>query len=258
MRPVFALVYGVVCYAAFFATFLYAIGFIGDFAVPKTINSGAAGSPAQAVIVNLLLLGVFALQHSVMARPGFKRAWTRIVPKPVERATYVLFSSAALWLLFAFWQPIPIPVWQLHGFAAAAMQGLFFLGVLTVLYATFLIDHFDLFGLRQVVLYFRGTPYTEKSFRTPSLYRWVRHPLYVGWFMTFWFTPAMSAGHLLFASVASAYILVAVVFEERDLLELLGDDYRRWRERTPKFVPRIGGTGDAQVDASARPVRGAH
>jgi protein-S-isoprenylcysteine O-methyltransferase Ste14 len=256
MKRLLALIYGVVCYAAFFATFLYAIGFIGDFIVPKTIDSGVPGPAAQAVIVDLLLLGVFAIQHSVMARPGFKRAWTRIVPRPVERATYVLASSAAMWLLFAFWQPIPVSVWQLHGFAAVAMESLFFLGVLTVLYATFLIDHFDLFGLRQVVLYFRGMPYTEKRFTTPSLYRYMRHPLYVGWFMTFWFTPEMSAGHLLFAAVASAYILVAVVFEERDLLELLGDDYRQWRERTPKFIPRVGAETGSRVEV--RPVRESH
>ena len=256
MKRLLALVYGVACYAAFFATFLYAIGFIGDFVVPKTIDSGVPGSAAQAVIVDLLLLGVFAIQHSVMARPGFKRAWTRVVPKPVERATYVLASSAAMWLMFAFWQPIPVSVWQLHGFAAVAMEALFFLGVLTVLYATFLIDHFDLFGLRQVVLYFRGMPYTEKRFSTPSLYRYMRHPLYVGWFMTFWFTPEMSAGHLLFAAVASAYILVAVVFEERDLLDLLGDDYRTWRERTPKFIPRFGAEAGTQVEV--RPVRELH
>jgi protein-S-isoprenylcysteine O-methyltransferase Ste14 len=256
MKRLLALIYGVACYAAFFATFLYAIGFIGDFAVPKTIDSGVPGSAAQAVIVDLLLLGIFAIQHSVMARPGFKRVWTRVVPKPVERATYVLASSAAMWLMFAFWQPIPASVWQLHGFAAVAMEALFFLGVLTVLYATFLIDHFDLFGLRQVVLYFRGMPYTEKRFSTPSLYRYMRHPLYVGWFMTFWFTPEMSAGHLLFAAVASAYILVAVVFEERDLLELLGDDYRTWRERTPKFVPRFGAEAGTHVEV--RPVREVH
>jgi protein-S-isoprenylcysteine O-methyltransferase Ste14 len=253
MHPVVALIYGVACYVAFFGTFLYAIGFLGNFVVPKSIDSGTPGDAATAMIVNLALLTVFALQHSVMARPAFKRAWTRIVPQPVERATYVLASSAAMWLLFAFWQPIPATVWHETGFVAAVLQALFFLGVLTVLYATFLIDHFDLFGLRQVVLYFRGTPYTEKRFTTPSLYRWVRHPLYVGWFMTFWFTPHMTAGHLLFAAVASAYILVAVVFEERDLLALLGDDYRRWRERTPKFLPRFGRRDAEAPTPVARP-----
>jgi protein-S-isoprenylcysteine O-methyltransferase Ste14 len=240
MPRILALAYGSVCYVAFFGTFLYAIGFIGDLVVPKTIDSGAAGPVGRAVLVDLALLSVFALQHSVMARPGFKRLWTRIVPQPVERATYVLASSAALWLLFAFWEPIPASVWQVGGFAGAALEAIYFAGIALVLYATFLIDHFDLFGLRQVVLYFRGRPYTEKRFATPSLYRHIRHPLYVGWFTTFWFTPQMSAGHLLFAAVASAYILVAVLFEERDLLAMLGEDYRRWRERTPAFLPRFG------------------
>jgi protein-S-isoprenylcysteine O-methyltransferase Ste14 len=240
MRRTTALVYGTVCYVAFFLTFLYAIGFLANLVVPKSIDSGVPGPVGQAVVVNLALLSVFALQHSVMARQGFKRWWTRIVPKPVERATYVLASSAAMWLLFGFWQPMPALVWSFDGLAGVMLTWLFFLGVATVLYSTFLIDHFDLFGLRQVVLYFQGKPYTEKRFSTPSLYQHVRHPLYVGWFLTFWFTPQMSVGHLLFASVASAYILVAVLFEESDLLEMLGDDYRRWRERTPAFIPRFG------------------
>ena len=240
MRRILALVYGGFCYVAFFCTFLYAIGFLANVVVPKSIDSGAAGPPGTAILVDLALLSVFAVQHSVMARRGFKRVWTRVVPKPVERATYVLASSAALWLLFAWWQPIPAVVWQVTGFGGAALTALFFLGIATVLYSTFLIDHFDLFGVRQVVLFFRGRPYTEKRFATPSLYRHVRHPLYIGWFMSFWFTPQMSAGHLLFAAVASAYILVAILFEERDLLALLGEDYRRWRERTPMFVPRFG------------------
>ena len=241
MRRTTALFYGTVCYVAFFLTFLYAIGFLANLVVPKSIDSGVPGPLGQTVLVNLALLSVFALQHSIMARPAFKRVWTRVVPQPVERATYVLASSAAMWLLFAFWQPIPALVWDFGGLAGAMLTWLFFLGVATVLYSTFLIDHFDLFGLRQVVLHFQGKPYTEKRFATPSLFLLVRHPLYVGWFMTFWFTPQMSVGHLLFASVASAYILVAVLFEESDLLEMLGDDYRRWRERTPAFIPRIGG-----------------
>ena len=241
MPRVAALAYGSFCYVAFFLTFLYAIGFLANIGVPKSIDSGAPGPVGAAVAVNLALLSVFALQHSVMARRGFKRAWTRIVPQPVERATYVLASSAALWLVFGLWRPIPALVWDVTGAGALALMALFLGGVLTVLYATFLIDHFDLFGLRQVVLYFRGHPYTEKRFASPSLYRHVRHPLYVGWFMAFWFTPQMSVGHLLFAAVASAYILVAVLFEERDLLALLGEDYRRWRERTPAFFPRFAG-----------------
>jgi protein-S-isoprenylcysteine O-methyltransferase Ste14 len=257
MPRAIALAYGSFCYVAFFLTFLYAIGFLANLVVPKSIDSGAAGPVGQAVVVNLALLSVFALQHSIMARQGFKRVWTRIVPKPVERATYVLASSAAMWLLFAFWQPIPAVVWSFDGLAGLVLMALFLLGVLTVLYSTFLIDHFDLFGLRQVVLHFHGKPYTEKRFATPSLYRHVRHPLYVGWFMTFWFTPQMSVGHLLFASVASAYILVAVLFEESDLLELLGEDYRRWRERTPAFIPRFGSRRKTvtAVQASARTAR---
>lgn len=254
MRRTLALVYGGFCYAAFFGTFLYAIGFLANAVVPKTIDSGAAGPAGTAILVDLALLSVFALQHSVMARQGFKRVWTRIVPRPVERATYVLASSAALWLLFAFWQPIPGSVWQVTGFGGVTLQALFFLGITTVLYSTFLIDHFDLFGLRQVVLYFRGRSYTEKRFATPSLYRHVRHPLYLGWFMTFWFAPQMSPGHLLFAAVASAYILVAVLFEERDLLALLGEDYRRWRERTPMFVPRLRARRPTALAPAARRV----
>jgi len=254
MRRAAALVYGTVCYVAFFLTFLYAIGFLANLVVPKSIDSGVPGPVGQAIVVNLALLSVFALQHSVMARQGFKRMWTRIVPKPVERATYVLASSAAMWLLFAFWQPIPGLVWSFTGFGGALMTFFFFLGIATVLYSTFLIDHFDLFGLRQVVLYFQGKSYTEKHFATPSLYRHIRHPLYVGWFMSFWFTPQMSVGHLLFASVASAYILVAILFEESDLLEMLGDDYRRWRERTPMFIPRFGGR-KAAGPAAARTAR---
>jgi protein-S-isoprenylcysteine O-methyltransferase Ste14 len=254
MRRAAALVYGTFCYVAFFLTFLYAIGFLANLVVPKSIDSGVPGPVGQAIAVNLVLLSVFALQHSVMARQGFKRVWTRIVPKPVERATYVLASSAAMWLLFAFWQPIPGLVWSFSGPAGALMTFLFFLGIATVLYSTFLIDHFDLFGLRQVVLYFQGKSYTEKRFATPSLYRHIRHPLYVGWFMSFWFTPQMSFGHLLFASVASAYILVAILFEESDLLELLGDDYRRWRERTPMFIPRFG-SRKATAPATARTAR---
>jgi protein-S-isoprenylcysteine O-methyltransferase Ste14 len=257
MRRATALFYGSFCYVAFFLTFLYAIGFLANLVVPKSIDSGVSGSVAQAIVVNLALLSVFALQHSIMARPGFKRVWTRIVPKPVERATYVLASSAALWLLFALWQPIPALVWNFSGLAGALLTWLFFLGIATVLYATFLIDHFDLFGLRQVVLYFQGKPYTEKRFTTPSLYRHIRHPLYVGWFMSFWFTPQMSVGHLLFASVASAYIVVAIFFEESDLLEMLGEDYRSWRARTPMFIPRFGSRRKTETagHAAARTAR---
>jgi protein-S-isoprenylcysteine O-methyltransferase Ste14 len=255
MNRFLALAYGTVCYAIFFGTFLYAAGFLGNFGVPKSIDSGVAGAAWAAALVNLGLLGIFGLQHSVMARIGFKRWWTRYVPQPVERSTYVLASSLAMILLFWAWQPMTGVVFTVESQLGRdlAYAG-FALGLATVLYATFLIDHFDLFGLRQVVLYFRGQPYTHKRFATPSLYKHVRHPLYVGWFLTVWVTPDMTVGHLLFAGVATAYILVAVLFEERDLITLLGDDYRAWRQRTPMFVPRLGGrkqpspgTSDATV-----------
>lgn len=253
MNRIVAFTYGTVCYAIFLALFLYTIGFLGNFIVPKTVDSGPAGPVATAVAVNLLLLGLFAIQHSVMARPGFKRWWTRIVPWPVERSTYVLATCVVLGLLFWQWRPIQAPVWDVtHPAAAAALQALFVLGVGTVLYSTFLIDHFDLFGLRQVFLHLRGRPYQHKRFATPSLYKHIRHPLYVGWFLTFWATSTMTAGHLLLAIGITAYILVAIVFEERDLLAALGEDYRRWRDRTPMFVPRTSRGSDAGT--ARRPV----
>jgi protein-S-isoprenylcysteine O-methyltransferase Ste14 len=239
MSRILVPLYGAVSYVVFLASFLYAIAWLGGFIVPKTIDSGPAAPLLEAIVVNLVLLTAFALQHSIMARPGFKRWWTRFVPQEIERSTYVLASSLAFIALFAFWQPLPAPVFTFENeVLRAIITGVFFLGVGTVLYATFLIDHFDLFGLRQVVLYFRGRPYTEKNFVTPSLYKHIRHPLYVGWFLTFWATPDMTVGHLLMASITTAYILVAIVFEERDLDELLGDEYRAYRERTPKFFPR--------------------
>jgi methanethiol S-methyltransferase len=240
MRRFVALTYGVVCYAIFFATFLYLVAFLGNLVVPRTIDSGTPGNVAVALAVNAGLLLLFGVQHSIMARPRFKAWWTRTIPKPVERSTYVLASSACLIALFALWQPIPQPVWQTEGVPALLLQAGFFAGVGLVLLSTFLIDHFDLFGLRQVVLYFRGRPYEEKRFTTPLFYKWIRHPLYVGWIVTFWMTPAMSAGHLLFAVVMTGYILMAIPMEERDLAAALGDTYRRWRARTPMFVPRLG------------------
>lgn len=248
MSRISALLYGIVCYVIFFGVFLYAVGFIGDFAVPKTIDQGGESPLALALLVNAGLLALFAVQHSVMARPAFKRWWTRIVPRPVERSTYVLATSVVFVLLFWQWRAIPATVWNVEGIAGTVLFGLYFAGIATVLYATFLIDHFDLFGLRQVVLYFRGLDYTQKRFVTPGPYKHIRHPLYVGWLMTFWFTPHMTVGHLVFAIGASAYIFVAIVFEERDLLSHLGEDYRRYRERTPLMIPRIG-RGGAQTPA---------
>jgi methanethiol S-methyltransferase len=236
------LAWGVSCYAVFFACFLYAIAWIGDFSVaPKTIDSGEPGPLGLALVVNLGLLSLFAVQHSVMARPAFKRAWTKIVPEPAERPTYVLASTLVLAALFAFWRPIGGAVWTVTDpVGAAALRASYFLGWGMLLYATALIDHFDLFGLRQAWLAYRGRPHTPHPFATPGLYARVRHPLYVSWAIIFWSTPVMSAGHLLFAAVATAYMVVAVFFEERDLVSHFGDAYRRYQETTPKYLPRIG------------------
>jgi protein-S-isoprenylcysteine O-methyltransferase Ste14 len=244
-----ALVYGIACYSIFFVTFLYLIGWVTNLVVPRSIDSGPAGNPLVALVVDLALIAVFGLQHSVMARPGFKRALTRIVPHPIERATYVLASSAAFVLLFAAWQPIPAALWQAEGGAAVALQAGSLLGFGIVLVTTFLIDHFDLFGLRQVFLAWRGRPYTEKRFVTPGPYRFIRHPLYVGWILAFWSTPALTVGHALLAGGMTAYILVAIRYEERDLLAALGEPYRRWRAATPMFLPRLRGRDRAAAPA---------
>lgn len=234
------LAYGVACYLIFLATFGYAIGFVGDFVVPKTIDSGPRVPTAEALIVDVLLLGLFAVPHSVMARPGFKRRWTRLVPPPVERSTYVLVSSLLLGLVFWGWLPLPGVVWDARGSAArTALWGLFGAGWLVVLTSTFLIDHFDLFGLRQVYLYTTGRPYTPPPFRTPALYRVVRHPIMLGFVVAFWATPTMTWGHLLFAVLTTAYILIGVRLEERDLRVHIGDSYEAYSRGVPMLVPRI-------------------
>lgn len=236
-----ALLFGGVSYAIFFGSFLYLIGFLGNFGVPKTIDSGTAGALAPAVLVDGLLIALFGLQHSVMARPGFKTGWTRLVPRPIERSTYVLASSLALILLFWAWQPIPEAVIRFESpLARGTLTALSFAGYGLVLVSTFLIDHFDLFGLRQVFLHFRQRRYEEKRFVTPWLYRFVRHPLYVGWFAAFWLTPDLTVGRIYFAAGMTAYILLAIPLEERDLEGALGEPYARWRERTPRFVPQFG------------------
>jgi protein-S-isoprenylcysteine O-methyltransferase Ste14 len=236
-----AFVYGVACYAVFFGTFLYAIGFVGNLIVPKSMDSGREGAVGPALLVNLALLTLFAMQHSVMARPAFKRAWQRIVPEPVERSTYVLASSLALLLLFWQWRPIGGVVWNVdaaYAPLATLLRVVCAAGWLTVLGSTFLINHFDLFGLRQVWLNLRGTPYTPVVFRAPGPYRWVRHPLYVGWLLAFWATPTMTVAHLVFALATTGYILGAIQLEERDLLAAHGETYRRYRDAVPMLVPR--------------------
>lgn len=231
--------YGIASYAIFFVTFLYAVGFIGDFGVPRTIDGPPQGSLAAALLVNLSLLGLFAVQHSVMARRGFKRWLTRFVPEAAERSTYVLASSVALLLLFWQWRPIGGVVWSFDGAVArAALYGVFAIGWATILFCSFLINHFDLFGVRQVWLALLDRPYTSLRFTTPSLYRVVRHPLYVGWLLAFWATPTMTATHLLFALATTAYILIAIRFEERDLVDAHAE-YAAYRERVPMLVPRL-------------------
>ena len=233
----FAFLYGLFCYLIFFATFLYAIGFIGNFAVPSSLDSAPRVPLATALITNILLLMLFALQHSIMARQWFKSAWTKLVPTSVERSTYVFFSSAALLLLFWKWQPIGGIIWHVENpIAHAALIASFALGWVIVLLSTALIDHFDLFGLRQVWFRLLNRPYTPPGFRTPFLYRYVRHPLYVGWILVFWSTSRMTSAHLLFALATTAYILVAIQFEERDLVRL-HREYADYRRRVPMLIP---------------------
>lgn len=235
------MVYGLAVYAAFLVTFLYAIGFVGDLVVPKAIDTGAGALTAAALVIDVVLLGIFALQHSVMARQGFKRVWTRIVPGPVERSTYVLLATAALALLLWQWRPIGGAVWAVKSpVGADALWVVFWLGWAMLLLSTFLIDHFDLFGLRQVSLFARGQPYRLPDFQTRGLYRYLRHPIMLGFIIAFWAAPVMTVGHLLFAIASTGYILVGIAFEERDLLQFYGERYRNYRHMVPMLIPGLG------------------
>ena len=239
MGALFGVLYSVVVYVLFAATFCYAIGFIGDVAVPKSLDSGTPGPLAQALAVDLLLLGIFAVQHSVMARRSFKAWWTRIVPPAVERSTFVLAATAALALICWQWQPIPEPViWHVeNALGAQLLRAVFWLGWVVLLLSTFLIDHFELFGVHQALSSLLAREAPAPKFRTPLLYRYVRHPIYLGFVLGMWAAPVMSAGHLLFAAGATGYIFVGIWFEERDLVHQFGDQYRRYREQVGMLFP---------------------
>lgn len=230
--------YGIFCYLVFFATFLYAIGFVGNLVVPKTIDSGFQGGTEMVIIVNLLLLLLFAVQHSVMARQGFKKWWTKFVPQPIERSTYVLFSSIVLILLFYFWRPIPDEIWNTGSTALGSfLTALYFFGWFIVLTGTFLINHFNLFGLHQVYLSLKKQEQQYQKFVTPLYYKFVRHPLMLGFIIAFWAAPVMTIGHLMFAIATTGYILVAIQLEERDLVSYHGEDYKRYQREVSQVIP---------------------
>ncbi|MFK4512319.1 isoprenylcysteine carboxylmethyltransferase family protein [Bradyrhizobium daqingense] len=233
-----AFLYGITAYVVFFVTILYAIGFVMGLVVPKTIDTGTATPPLEAIIVNLLLMALFAIQHSVMARQGFKVWWTQFVPKPVERSTYVLLASLSLLLLFWQWRPLPAVIWEIQNpDLAVTVVTLAFAGWVLVFTSTFIINHFELFGLHQVTNHLVGKEAEAPRFKTPLLYKFVRHPIYLGFIIAFWAAPVMTAGHLLFAAVTTLYIFVGIALEERDLVALFGDEYRQYKQRVSMLIP---------------------
>jgi protein-S-isoprenylcysteine O-methyltransferase Ste14 len=238
MSRTLAFVYGGICYLIFLFAFLYAIGFVGNVVVPKSIDTGVEGPLVTALIVDGILLSLFAIQHSVMARQWFKKKWTQIVPEPIERSTYVLLASLILLLLFWQWQPIRTVVWDVENpTGRLLLQGIFWMGWGGVLFSTYLIDHFALFGLKQVSNYSKGVQAESLPFKTPALYKMTRHPLYLGFIVAFWSTPHMTVGHLFFAIMTTAYILVAIQFEERDLIGFYGEQYRNYRQKVSMLIP---------------------
>jgi protein-S-isoprenylcysteine O-methyltransferase Ste14 len=249
-----AFAYGLFVYLFFLATFLYTIGFVERIPGIKTIDSGPTGTVWTAVIVDVVLLGIFAVQHSVMARPGFKRWWTRYVPSSVERSTYVLAASLAVALLLWQWRPLPNVVWAVDNQAARTLLiSISVLGWVVLLISTFLISHFELFGVQQVFQRWRGTPVKTLAFKTPAFYKYVRHPLYLGFILAFWATPLMTQGHLLFAVATTGYIFVGIFFEERDLIAHFGDEYRSYRQRVPMILPFLPKQAKTKPTAPLRP-----
>lgn len=240
MKRLIILVYGLIAYIAFFGVFLYLVGFLGDFAVPKSVSSGPSASPLRAFLIDLGLISLFALQHLIMARQSFKRWWTRVIPEPMERSTFVLAANLCLVVLFFFWQPIPAIVWEIEGqILPWVFHASLLLGCLLVVYSSFLIDHFDLLGLRQVYCYFRNEPYVPVPFKVSSLYKEIRHPMMLGILMVLWSTPVMTVGHFILSTGFSAFIFIGVWFEERDLMRDFGQAYAAYRQRTRMLVPSL-------------------
>ncbi len=238
MGRIISFLYGVLAHLGFLVVFLYLIGFLGNFVVPKSIDSGQAGPVAQAMLINVILIAIFGIQHSVMARPGFKQWWTRFVPQHIERSTYVMISNLLVALLIWQWQPMVGVIWNVeHPVGASVLWGLFGIGWVMIVLTSFVINHFDLFGLRQVYLHLRGMEYTPLEFKAKWIYKYIRHPLMLGWIIAFWSTPQMSAGHLVFAVGTAVYILIAIQYEERDLVKFHGEDYENYRRQASMLLP---------------------